>query len=177
MFGTPKAKKLVLVSATSTSMTSPKTEALEHVPCIHYPVKFKKNSVYEVRGLINSGSEVDAMIPAYIKKLGFRIRKTDVSAQKIDESTLETYGMVIADFQVQDKFEKARFFQETFLMADTSVEIVLRMLFLAFSKVKLDIAERKLIWKAYTIAKVFSTTKKVHIIGLKIFTKAALNPE
>ena len=64
----------------------------------------------EVQALIDLGNEVNAMAPAYAKKLGLQVRKTDVGTQKIDGSTLETYGMVIADFQVQDKFEKARFF-------------------------------------------------------------------
>ena len=40
------------------------------------------------------------MAPAYTKKLGLRLWKTNVKAQKSNESTLETYGMVIADFQV-----------------------------------------------------------------------------
>ena len=84
------------------------------------------------------------MASAYVKKLGLQVRKTDFGAQKIDGSTLETYGIVIAGFQVQDKFEKARFFQETFLVADTSVEIILGMPFLALSKVKMDFTERKL---------------------------------
>ena len=34
----------------------------------------------------------------FIWKLGFHIRKTNVGAQKIDDSTLETFGMMIADF-------------------------------------------------------------------------------
>ena len=109
MSGAPEAKKLVSVSTTSTSMTGPRTEALDCVPCIHYPVQFKKDTA-DIPALIDSRSEVNAMTPAYAKKLGLRIRKTDVGAQKIDGSTLETYGMVIADFQVQDKFGKARFF-------------------------------------------------------------------
>ena len=115
-------------------MTGFRTKALKRVLCIHYPVQFKKNTA-EVRALIDSGSEINAMAPAYVKKLGPRVRKTHVGAQKIDGSTLKTYGMVIAGFQVQDKFEKARFFQETFLVADTSVEVILRMPFLALSKV------------------------------------------
>ena len=52
--------------------------------------------------------------------------------------------MVIAGFQVQDKFGKARFFQETFLVANTSVEVVLEMPFLALRKVKMDFAKREL---------------------------------
>ena len=38
------------------------------------------------------------MVSAYAKKLGLRVRKTDVSAQKIDRSALETYDMVIVGF-------------------------------------------------------------------------------
>ena len=115
------------------------------------------------------------MAPAYAKKLGLRVRKTDVGAQKIDGSILETYGMVIAGFQVQDKFGKARFFQETFLVADTSIEVVWGMLFLAFSKVEVDFAEKELTWKLYTIAKALPTIVKVQIIRPKEFAKVALD--
>ena len=62
-------------------------------------------------------------------------------------------------------------------MADTSVEVVLGMPFLAFSKVEVEFAERELTWKAYTIAKALSTTKRVQIIGSKEFAKAALDPD
>lgn len=41
--------------------------------------------------------------------------------------------MALASFEVEDKFEKARFFQETFPMANISVQIILVMLFPAFS--------------------------------------------
>ena len=73
------------------------------------------------------------MTPAYAAKLGFQVRKTNIEAQKIDGSTLETFGMVLADFQVEDKLGRARFFQETFLLADISAEVVLSMPFLTFS--------------------------------------------
>ena len=43
------------------------------------------------------------MTPAYAKKLGLRTRKTNVGAQKIDRSSLDTFGIVITDFQVLDK--------------------------------------------------------------------------
>ena len=49
--------------------------------------------------MIDLRSEVNVIAPAYVKKLGLRLRKTDVGAQKIDRSTLETYSMVIAGFQ------------------------------------------------------------------------------
>ena len=60
--------------------------------------------------LINSGSKVNAMDPAYATKLGLRARKIDVGVQKIDKSHLDTFGMVIADYSVNDKLGRVRFF-------------------------------------------------------------------
>ena len=50
------------------------------------------------------------MSPAYVKKLGLKAQKTKVGAQKIDGSPLKTFGIVIANFQVEDKGGKPRFF-------------------------------------------------------------------
>ena len=38
------------------------------------------------------------MNPNFIWKLSFYIQKTNVKAKKINSSTLEIFGMVIADF-------------------------------------------------------------------------------
>ena len=75
---------------------------LERVPCIHHPLRFRKD-LRETRALIDSGSEVNAMTPAYAAKLGLGVRETNIGAQKIDGSTLHTFGMVLADFQVENK--------------------------------------------------------------------------
>ena len=69
----------------------------------------------------------------YAKKLGLKTRKTNVGAQKINGSALETFGIVIADFQVEDKGNKPKFFQKTFLVVDTKFEVILGMLFMKFS--------------------------------------------
>ena len=128
-----EAKKLVLVLATSLSVTETNKEVtVERVPCIHYPLYFQKGTT-GVRALVDSGSEVNAMTPAYAAKLGLKVRKTDIGAQKIDGSILETFGMVLADFQVENKLERARFFQETFLLANISTEVILGMPFLTLS--------------------------------------------
>lgn len=94
--------------------------------------------------MINLGSEVNAMVSTHTKKLGLQIQKTNIRVQKIDESSLETYSIVLAGFQVQDKFGKARFFQKTFLIADTSMEVIFGIPFLTFNKVEVDFAEKKL---------------------------------
>ena len=60
--------------------------------------------------MLNSGSEVNAMSLAYAKRLGLKTQKNNIGIQKIDGSTFETFGIVIADFQVEDKGGKPRFF-------------------------------------------------------------------
>ena len=83
---------------------------LDRVPYIHYPVQFQKDKEATILALIDPSSEVNAMTPAYAKQLGLRTQKTDVGAQKIDGSSLNTFGMVIGGFQVIDKLGRARFF-------------------------------------------------------------------
>ena len=73
------------------------------------------------------------MTPAYTLKLDLRVHPTNVEAQKIDGSTLKTSRVVLAIFQIDDKLKRARFFQETFLLTNISMEIVLGKLFLTFS--------------------------------------------
>ena len=120
----------MLVSAISVSVTDGSEEVVVRILYIHYPVQFQEE---QVRALLNSGSKTNAMSPAYAKRLGLKTRKTNVGAQKINGSTLETFGMVIADFQVENKGNRPRFFQETFLMTDTKLEVIQGMLFLKIS--------------------------------------------
>ena len=103
---------------------------LRRVPYVYYPIWFKKK---EVQALIDSGNEVNVILPTYALRLSLRVHHTDVKTQKIDGFTFEIFGIVLASFQVEDKLEKTRFFQETFLLADISMEVVLGMPFLTFS--------------------------------------------
>ena len=106
---------------------------LDRIPCICYPVQFRKDKGKDVLALLDFESEVNAMTPAHAAHLSLKMRVTNVGAQKIDGSSLATYGMVIAAFQVVDKLGCSRFFQETFLLADISMEVVLGMPFLTLS--------------------------------------------
>ena len=115
------------------------------------------------------------MSPAYAKKLGLKIWKTNVGAQKIDGSALKTFGMVIANFQVEDKGGRPRFFQETFLVADTKFEMVLGMPFLKISNADVAFSERTLTWKSYTTSEALPTTKRVQLVDPKEFVIAALD--
>ena len=147
---------------------------LEQVLFIYYPLRFSKDTA-DVRALIDSGGEVNAMTPAYASKLSLRVRHIDVRVQKIDGSTLQAFRMVLANFQVEDKLEKTRFFQETFLLADISAEVVLDILFLTLSNADVQFVEKELTWRSYTTAEALPTTKRVEFINKKEFAKAALD--
>ena len=115
MLKVSEAKKLVSVVATFASVTGASKEAqevivLDRVLCIYHLMQFRKDLGTTIWALINSGSEINAMILVYTKKLGFWTQKINVRAQKIDGLLLENYEMVIAGFQVKDKLNRVRFF-------------------------------------------------------------------
>ena len=84
------------------------------------------------------------MNPNYAWKLGLKIWKTNVGAQKIDGSILETFGMVIADFQIEDKASKPKFFQKTFLIVDIKFKVILGMFFLKISNMDVSFDKKTL---------------------------------
>ena len=74
----------------------------------------------------------------FVKQLGLSIRLADVGAQKIDGTTLNTYGMIVAAFSMEDQANQVRFFEESFLVANVSPEVVLGMSFLTLSGADVD---------------------------------------
>ena len=63
----------------------------------------------------------------------------------MNSSALETFKMVIADLEVEDKAGRSRFFQETFLIADTKFETILKMFFLKINNADVLLGEKTLI--------------------------------
>ena len=167
----------MLVLATSVSVIDDGKEVvLKRISSIHYPVQFQEDQE-QVKPLLDSGSKVNAMSPTYAKRLGLKARNTNVGAQKIDGSAQETFGMVIADFQVEDKGGRPRFLQKTFLVADTKFEVVLKMLFLKISNANITFGEKTLMWKSYITSKALPTTEQIRIIDPKEFFIAALDTD
>ncbi len=149
-------------------------EALQQVSCIRYPVRFQEGQV--IIALINSGSKVNTMTLVYVAKLGLTTRKTSLEAQKIDGSPLETHGMTSAKFLLQDSLGRVWFFELTFLLADTNIEVVLGMPFLSLSNIDVEFAELgKPTWKSYTAAEALTTTSRVKLIDKREFAKAAMD--
>lgn len=107
---------------------------LKQISYIHYLVWFRNKDIW---ALINSGSKVNAITPTYIAKLGLKIHHIDVATQKNDSSILETFKIVLENFQMEDKQGQAWYFQETFLLAHTNVKIILEMPFFTFSNVNI----------------------------------------
>ena len=61
-------------------------------------MQFRKDKDKDILALLDSESNVNAMTPVYAAQLGLKVQKTNVGAQKINESLLSTYEMVIATF-------------------------------------------------------------------------------
>ena len=155
---------------------SGKEIVLKRVLYIHYPIQFQGGQK-QVRALLNSSSKVNTMNLAYIKNLGFYIRKTNVGAQKIYGSALQTFEIVITDFQVEDKGDRPRFFQEIILVAKTKFKVMLRMSFLEISNVNVAFGEGSLMWKFYIINKALPTTKQVQLVDPKELVIVALDAD
>ena len=117
------------------------------------------------------------MSAAYVKKLDLMTQNINVKAQKIDCSTLMTFKMVIADFQVEDKSGRSRFFQNTFLVANIKFEVILEMLFFKISNANMAFGNGIPTWKFYTTNKALSTTKQVQLVDSKEFVIAALDTD
>ena len=130
--------------------------ALQRVLCVHYLICFKKK---EVRALIDSSSEINAISLAYASRLGLQVYCTDIGAQKTDGSTFQTFEMVLANFQVEDKPGRARFFQETFFLIKIGAKVILGMPFLTLSNANVQFVEKELTWRSYTTTEAPLITK------------------
>ncbi len=84
------------------------------------------------------------MNQAFAFQLGPKIRKTNIRAQKIDGTILETYGIVVSIFSVLDKDGRERFFEKSFLLANVKPDIVFGISFLTMSNADIDFQVRDL---------------------------------
>lgn len=83
--------------------------------------------------MIDSSNEVNIMTLAYTAKLGLTTWKTSIKNQKIDGLPLETYGIALTRFSLQDNLEMVWFFNKSFLLTNINIKVVLEMFFLALS--------------------------------------------
>ena len=90
---------------------------------------------------------------------------------------MDIFVIVIADCSVQDRLGRVRSFQETFLLANFGLEIVLEMPFFTFSKANIPFAERELVLRTYTATETLPITRTVEINDKREFAAVALNED
>ena len=86
-----------------------KVRILDWIFYIHYSLQFQKNKEV-IKGLIDLGSEVNAITLTYARQLNFWTQKINVRTEKIDGLLLKTFVIVIIAFQVIDKLDRVWFF-------------------------------------------------------------------
>ena len=126
---------------------------------------------------MNLNNKVNEMHPTYAIKLGFCTKKIGVSAQKIDGSHLDIFKIVIADGSVKEILKRVRFFQETFLLANIDLDVVLGMFFLTLSRANIWFAKLKFVQETYTAAETLTITRPVEIIDKREFVAIVLNAD
>ena len=116
------------------------------------------------------------MTLSYIANLGLTTQKTSIGAQKIDDSLLKTYDMILACYLLQDSLARVRCFEKTFLLANTNMEVILGMPFLSLSNVNVEFAKLgKFTWRIYIGAETLPITSWVEFIDKKVFAKVVLD--
>lgn len=70
---------------------------------------------------------------------------------------------------------RSRFFEETFLLANISIDIALGIPFLTLSNVGVNFTDQEPQWRSYTIVKSLLMIREVDLVGRKEFAAAALN--
>ena len=113
------------------------------VACIWYLITFRKKSV-PVLAFFGSSSKVNTIHPTFAQELELLIRPSDIEVSKIDGTMLDIFGIVVAAFSVIDKTNWIKFFKETFLLANVSLDVVLEMFFLLLSSADVDFLGQEL---------------------------------
>lgn len=83
--------------------------------------------------------------------------------------------MVMTKISLEDSQKKIWFFEKTFLLANSSMKVVLGILFLALSNANLQYNIEKLTWTSYTVIEILSTINRIKFINKNNFAKLALN--
>ena len=76
-----------------------------------------------------------------------------------------------------NKGNRVRFFEETFLVANISLEVIFGMSFLTLSSTDIHFLDQELRGRIYTIEEALSSTGCIKLVGMKEFAIATLNPK
>lgn len=82
--------------------------------------------------------------------------------------------MVIVDFSIHNKVKKVCFFEKTFMLANSTIDVALKIFFFTLNNINVCFTNRKLYWKSYTVFEALLTTCHIELIDQKEFVAAAL---
>ena len=123
------------------SITGKKREKeLEWVSYIWYLVIFNNLT----QALLDSESKFNTIYLELASQLGLKIWKTNLEAQKINNSILETDKIVVITFFTLDKDGRKRVFEESFLLAENKPDIMIEMSFITISNADVNFQARNL---------------------------------
>ena len=98
------------MSITGTSKETQKVRVLNKVFYICYSVQFQKDKNKDILVLLDFGNKINTITSAYAAQLGLKIERMNIGTQKIDWFLLKIYNMLIAAFQVFNKFDSSYLF-------------------------------------------------------------------
>lgn len=125
--------------------------------------------------MIDFGSKNNIIHLIFAKKLGFIIRKTNISTWKINDYVLKTYIIIKTSFLLNNEASKTHFFKEIFLLIENSIIIILGIISLALSKANVNFANKKLKkWYLYIFVKIIPIITKAKLIKKKKFVVITL---
>lgn len=144
---------------------------------MHPPPHYLQKKFVPVLALFGLGNKLIAIYLTFTLELRLPIRPTDIKAQKIDGNMLDIYRIIVTVFLVFKKANWVKFFEEIFLIANVSLEVILEMLFFTLSTADINFLNWELCLRTYTTKKTLPTTRHIELVDKKEFIGAALDPE
>ena len=92
--------------------------------------------------LLDSGSEINNIYLTFAWELELPIRQRDIGAQKINNTILNIFEIIVVAFSVTNMANQVRFFEEIFLVANVSPKVIFGMSFLTLSSANVDFLGR-----------------------------------
>ena len=83
--------------------------------------------------------------------------------------------MIVAAFSIVNKVNRVKFFEETFLVANVSPEVVFGITFFTLSNTNIDFSGWELQCRIYTIKQALPTARNIELVGNKEFVAVALD--
>lgn len=124
---------------------------------------------------MDSSSDVNAVNSQSVAKLNLSIPSTSMDARKFDCFVVKTCKMIIARFSIQNKFGKICVFEKSFLLAYTSIKVVLRMFFLTLNNSDIQFEDGIFTWTFCGTTKAFHKVKHVELTNNHEFAPTALD--